>query len=119
MRARCCAHAPADARAAGIAVVYQNPELHLELSVAANIFLGAEPRTALRLIDDKAMLREAAGLIERLGLSLPIARRLATSIIADRQQVAIAKAVRQEASVLLLDEPTSALNKSQTDFLFR
>jgi rhamnose transport system ATP-binding protein len=46
---------PAEGRAAGIAVVYQNPELHLDLSVAANIFLGAEPRKATGVLDGAAM----------------------------------------------------------------
>ena len=110
---------PAEARAAGIAVVYQNPELHPDLTVAANIFLGAEQRTRLGLIDDSAMLREAAALVGRLGLALPVERRLGDLDIADRQQVAIAKAVREEATLLLLDEPTAALNKTQTEFLFR
>ncbi|MDQ0391972.1 sugar ABC transporter ATP-binding protein [Labrys monachus] len=110
---------PADGRAAGIAVVYQNAELHLDLSVAANIFLGAEPRTRLGLLDDRAMARKASALLARLGLSLPVGTRLGDLDIAHRQQVAIAKAVREEARVLLLDEPTAALNKSQADFLFR
>ncbi len=110
---------PAEGRAAGIAIVYQNPELHLDLSVAANMFLGAEPRKALGIIDDRAMARRASELLSRLGLSLPVYQRLGDLDIAHRQQVAIAKAVRAEAHVLLLDEPTAALNKNQADFLFR
>jgi ABC-type sugar transport system ATPase subunit len=110
---------PAEGRAAGIAIVYQNPELHLDLSVAANIFLGAEPRKGMGLIDDRAMARRASDLLSRLGLSLPVDGRLGDLDIAHRQQVAIAKAVREEAHVLLLDEPTAALNKTQADFLFR
>ncbi|WP_029075317.1 sugar ABC transporter ATP-binding protein [Kaistia adipata] len=109
---------PAEGRAAGIAIVYQNPELHLDLSVAANIFLGAEPRMALGIIDEKAMARQASELLARLGLNLPVGRRLGDLDIADRQQVAIAKAVREKAHVLLLDEPTAALNKAQAEFLF-
>ena len=110
---------PAEGRAAGIATVYQNPELHLDLSVAANIFLGAEPRRALGLIDHRATARRASELLSRLGLSLPVHRRLGELDIAHRQQVAIAKAVRDDVHVLLLDEPTAALNKAQADFLFR
>ena len=109
---------PAEGRAAGIAIVYQNPELHLDLSVAANIFLGAEPRMALGIIDEKAMARQAGELLARLGLKLPVGTRLGDLDIADRQQVAIAKAVREKAHVLLLDEPTAALNKAQAEFLF-
>ncbi|BCP55467.1 ribose import ATP-binding protein RbsA [Kaistia sp. 32K] len=109
---------PAEGRAAGIAIVYQNPELHLDLTVAANIFLGAEPRKAFGIIDEKAMSRQAAELLARLGLNLPVDKRLGDFDIADRQQVAIAKAVREKAHVLLLDEPTAALNKAQAEFLF-
>lgn len=110
---------PAEGRAAGIAIVYQNPELHLDLSVAENIFLGAEPRRGFGLIDDAAMRERARLLLHDLGLDLPVDRRLGDLDIADRQQVAIAKAVREKAHVLLLDEPTAALNKAQADFLFR
>ncbi len=110
---------PAEGRAAGIAIVYQNPELHLDLSVAANIFLGAEPRRAFGVLDDGALQKRARELLARLGLNLPVSKRLGDLDIADRQQVAIAKAVREEAHVLLLDEPTAALNKAQADFLFR
>ena len=110
---------PAEGRAAGIAIVYQNPELHLDLSVAANIFLGAEPRKAFGVLDDGAMQKRARELLARLGLNLPVNQRLGDLDIADRQQVAIAKAVREEAHVLLLDEPTAALNKAQAEFLFR
>jgi ABC-type sugar transport system ATPase subunit len=110
---------PAEGRAAGIAIVYQNPELHLDLTVAANIFLGAEPRKAFGILDDKAMAARATELLARLGLDLPVNQRLGDLDIADRQQVAIAKAVREKAHVLLLDEPTAALNKAQAEFLFR
>jgi ribose transport system ATP-binding protein len=109
---------PAEGRAAGIAVVYQNPELHLDLSVAANIFLGAEPRKAPGILDNSAMHKRARELLARLSLDLPVEQRLGDLGIADRQQVAIAKAVREEAHVLLLDEPTAPLNKAQADFLF-
>ena len=110
---------PIAAQRAGVVAVYQNAELHLNLSVAANIFLGSELRTRLRLVDNAAMESEAEALLGRLGLSLPVKATLGDLDIAHRQQVAIAKAVRANARVLLLDEPTAALNKSQTDFLFR
>ncbi|MCE7029665.1 sugar ABC transporter ATP-binding protein [Jiella avicenniae] len=103
---------------AGIAVVHQNAELHPELSVAANIFLGAEPRTRFGFVDEKTMAEEARKLLEQLKLDIAVERRLGDLDIAMRQQVAIAKAVREKARILLLDEPTAALNKSQADFLF-
>ncbi len=93
--------------------------MHLNLSVAANIFLGAEPRSRFGLVDNAMMARETAQILERLGLALPVAAKVGDLDIAQRQQVAIAKAVRRDPHVLLLDEPTAALNKGQTDFLFR
>ena len=110
---------PIGAQRAGIAVVHQNAELHLDLDVPANLFLGHEPRTRLRLIDETAMRTAAKRLLDRLGLSLPLDRPVGELDVADRQQVAIAKALRADARVLLLDEPTAALNKAQTAFLFR
>ncbi|HET7412519.1 MAG TPA: sugar ABC transporter ATP-binding protein, partial [Pararhizobium sp.] len=110
---------PLTSRAAGVAAVYQNAELHLDLSVAANIFLGAEPRTRLHLIDDAEIRRRAEQVLSQIGLKLPVDKRLGDLDAAERQQVAIAKAVREQAHVLLLDEPTAALNKNQADFLFK
>jgi ABC-type sugar transport system ATPase subunit len=109
---------PLTSREAGVAVVYQNAELHLELSVAANILLGAEPRTRLGFINHKDIHRKAEEVLSHIGLDLPVDRRLGDLDAAERQQVAIAKAVREQARVLLLDEPTAALNKNQADFLF-
>lgn len=109
---------PLTCRKAGVAVVYQNAELHLDLSVAANIFLGAEPRKGLGIIDEAEMERRAAEVLAKIGLALPVEKRLCDLDAAHRQQVAIAKAVREKAKVLLLDEPTAALNKAQADFLF-
>lgn len=110
---------PLTCRKAGVAVVHQNAELHLELSVATNVFLGAEPRGRFGLIDDAAMNRKAQDLMDQLGLQFPVTARLGDLDIASRQLVAIAKAVREEARVLLLDEPTAALNKGQAEFLFQ
>lgn len=110
---------PIRARQVGIGIVHQNAELHLNLSVAANLFLGQEKRNRFRMVDDRAMRTGAEEALGNLGLSLPPDCLLADLDIADRQLVAIAKAVQGNASVLLLDEPTAALNKSQTEFLFR
>ena len=109
---------PLTSRAAGVAVVYQNAELHLELSVAANVLLGAEPRTRFGFVDERKIRRKAEEVLSHIGLKLPVDKRLGDLDAAERQQVAIAKAVREQARVLLLDEPTAALNKNQADFLF-
>ena len=110
---------PLGSRKAGIACVHQNAEVHLDLTVAANVFLGAEPKTRLGLIDEAEMARRTDALMAEIGVSVPPNMRLGDLDIAVRQQVVIAKAIREDAKVLLLDEPTAALNKNQTDFLFR
>ncbi|TDC32361.1 sugar ABC transporter ATP-binding protein, partial [Micromonospora sp. 15K316] len=61
---------PADARAAGIAVIYQEPTLFPDLSVAENIFMGRQPLRGLRRIDTAAMNRDAEELFARLGVRL-------------------------------------------------
>lgn len=110
---------PIHARKTGIGVVHQNAELHLNLSVASNLFLAQEKRGKFGLVDTCAMNAAAQQVLGDLGLSLAPECILEQLDIADRQLVAIAKAMQGNASILLLDEPTAALNKSQTDFLFR
>jgi len=63
-------HGPADARDAGVAVIYQEPTLFPDLSVAENIFVGRQPRRSLGRVDHKAVTRAAADLFRRLGVPL-------------------------------------------------
>lgn len=71
-------HGPADARDAGIAVIYQEPTLFPDLSIAENIFMGRQPRRALGRIDHKATHAATLALMRRLGVELdPTARRAA------------------------------------------
>jgi ABC-type sugar transport system ATPase subunit len=109
---------PQTCRKVGIAVVHQNAQLHPDLSVAANVFLGAEPRGRFGFVDEAEMLRRTVALMNDMGLAVPAEMRLGDLDICQRQQVAIVKAVREDAKVLMLDEPTAALNKGQAEFLF-
>src|SRR2546430_3845121 len=88
---------PADARAAGIAVIYQEPTLFPDLSVAENIAMGRHPLRRLRRIDTSAMRSQAAGLFGRLGVSVDVDRPARGLSIADQQLVEIAKALSFEA----------------------
>jgi rhamnose transport system ATP-binding protein len=99
---------PADARAAGIAVIYQEPTLFPDLSVAENIFMGRQPLRAGRRIDTTAMRRRTGELFERLGVRLDPDRPARGLSIADQQLVEIAKALSFDARVLVMDEPTAA-----------
>ncbi|GLZ10802.1 ribose import ATP-binding protein RbsA 1 [Actinomadura sp. NBRC 104425] len=111
-------HGPADAQAAGVAVIYQEPTLFPDLSVAENIFMGRQPRTALGRIDRRAMHARTAELFERLGVALDPQQPARGLSIADQQVVEIAKAISRKARVLIMDEPTAALTGQEVARLF-
>ena len=109
---------PAAARDAGIAVIYQEPTLFPDLSVAENIFMGRQPLVAGRRIDRRRMLATAAALFGRLGVRLDPGRICRGLSIADQQLVEIAKALSLEARVIVMDEPTAALSAAEVARLF-
>jgi len=108
----------AAAKAAGIAVIYQEPTLFPDLTVAENIFMGRQPRGRLLRIDRRAMGREARALFERLGVRIDPGRRARGISIADQQVIEIAKAISADARVLVMDEPTAALSGTEVERLF-
>src|SRR6266568_780405 len=112
-------HSPAAARDAGIAVIYQEPTLFPDLTVAENIFMGRQPLRAGRRIDRRQMRAEAAALFERLGVRLDPGRICRGLSIADQQIVEIAKALSLDARVIVMDEPTAALSALTADDLIR
>ncbi|PPK98005.1 rhamnose transport system ATP-binding protein [Kineococcus xinjiangensis] len=109
---------PADARAAGIAIIYQEPTLFPDLSVAENIFIGRQPRARGGAIDVRAMETAAAELFRRLGTPMDPSRQARGLSIADQQLVEIAKAISLEARVIVMDEPTAALSGHEVERLF-
>ena len=101
---------PRDAHAAGIATVHQELLLFPELTVAENIFLGQTPKTALGTIDWTTMRRRARQLLEELDSGdLDIDQKVAHLSVGNRQRIEIARALAQDARVLIMDEPTAAL----------
>jgi rhamnose transport system ATP-binding protein len=109
---------PADAKAAGIAVIYQEPTLFPDLSVAENIAMGNAPLTRLRRIDRRSMRATAEQLFTRLGVRIDPDRPARGLSIADQQIVEIAKALSVRARVLIMDEPTAALSGVEVERLF-
>ena len=109
----------ADARAAGIAVIYQEPTLFPDLSVAENVFIGRQPLRSGRRIDYRAMDAEVNRIFERLGVRMDPDRIARGLSIAEQQLVEIAKALSSEAKVLIMDEPTAALSPVEVERLFR
>ncbi|MBB1603556.1 sugar ABC transporter ATP-binding protein [Variovorax sp. UMC13] len=110
---------PADAQRLGIAVIFQEFTLVPYLSVAQNIFLGREPRGRLPgLVDHARMRREAQAIMDQLGMTLAPDTVVATLGVAQQQMVEIAKALSQQARIVVLDEPTAALSDNETEKLF-
>ena len=112
-------HTPEAARRAGIAMIFQEMSLIPSLSVAQNVFLTREPKGAMGLLDDATALKEARTLLEKIGVDLDPRRRVENLSAGQRQLTEIAKALSQQASVLIMDEPTSTLSTSEIDHLFK
>ena len=110
---------PADARRLGIAVIFQEFSLVPYLSVAQNIFLGREfPGRLPGQIDHARMRAEAARLLEMLGIELDTRTLVHRLGVAQQQMVEIAKALSQDARILVMDEPTAALSDREIERLF-
>jgi ribose transport system ATP-binding protein len=109
---------PRDAQEAGISTIYQEINLAPQMSVARNLFLGREPRNAMRLIDLRRMNREAHAILERFGVTVDVRSPLRELGIGIQQMVAIARAVSTEARVVIMDEPTSSLEPREVERLF-
>jgi rhamnose transport system ATP-binding protein len=109
---------PAAARDAGIAIIYQEPIMFPDLSVAENIFIGRQPLHAGRRIDKRAMNTQAADIFERLGVPIDPERVARGLSIAEQQIVEIAKALSLDAKVIVMDEPTAALSAVEVERLF-
>ncbi len=109
---------PRDAQRHGIAIIHQELNLIPELTVAENIFLGRELRTAAGLLDVARMEREARDLLARLNLAIPPDRPVKWLRVGEQQLVEVAKALSLDARLLILDEPTSALSQAEIERLF-
>ena len=106
-----------DAQSAGISTVYQEVNLCTNLSVGENVMLGHEVRK-FGGIDWKATHREAARHLENLGVRIDTRSILSSHSIALQQLVAISRAMVTDSRVLILDEPTSSLDRSEVEQLF-
>jgi len=108
---------PLEANALGVAVIHQELSLIGLMSVADNIFLGRTPVRA-GLVCDARQREEAAHWVRQLGLDLDVRRPVEQFPIAVQQLIEIAKALSQNARVIVMDEPTSALNAPDVEKLF-
>ena len=108
----------AESKAAGVAVIYQEPTLFPDLSVTENIFMGRQPVDAAHRIDRPAMYAEAKELFAGLGVDIDPRRPARGLSIADQQIIEIAKAISVNARLLVMDEPTAALSGVEVQRLF-
>lgn len=109
---------PHEAAARGISAIHQDMSLVGSMSVLDNIFLGREKTRAGLWMDSPAEAEAAGALVTNLGLDLDLRRPVSDYPVAVRQMIEIAKALVFEARILILDEPTSALNGPEAERLF-
>jgi ribose transport system ATP-binding protein len=111
-------NSPAEAKAAGIHVIYQEFVLFPNLSVAENIFIGHERRGAFGLLDHSKKRQDAVDLLKRLGVEIDPDARVSELSVADQQMVEIAKALVHKVKLLILDEPTAVIAGKEVELLF-
>jgi ribose transport system ATP-binding protein len=102
----------------GIRIIYQELNLIPDMTVAENIFLGREPRTSLGLVDGKRLNQQAADVLRRLNVEIDIHKPVGELTVARQQMVEIAKALSQQADLIVMDEPSAILEGAELDNLF-
>ncbi len=100
----------------GIAAIYQEPNSFPDLSVAENIFISHRDRG--RIVDQRRMRRDAAEILDRLGVGLDVGEAARGLTLAEQQTVEIAKALSLKVRVLIMDEPTASLSAHEVRRLF-
>jgi len=111
---------PREAQAAGVGIIHQELQLMNHLTVAQNIFIGREPKRAFGLLlDEDRLNREAAALLTHLNLALDPRTVVDDLTVAKQQMVEIAKSFSHNSRVLIMDEPTAALNNAEIAELFK
>jgi len=108
---------PIKAKANGISVIYQELSLAPNLTVAQNMFLGAEPSN-WGVVDKAAARARAEPILKQLGINFGPSQLVATLSLGERQMVEIARALTTNAKIIVMDEPTTSLTSRETDRLF-
>ncbi len=106
-----------EAQNAGLAIIHQELELIPHLNVAENIFLGREEKKGF-LIDYNSLYKKTEDVLDMLGVNIDPRAKIVDLNIGNQQMVEIAKAVSQEAEILVMDEPTSSLTNQEIEILF-
>ncbi len=106
-----------DSEQAGIGIIYQELALIPELTIYENIFLGNEVRKGAR-VDWNETIRRASEMLQKVKLNINPAEKIVELSVGKQQLIEIAKALSRDLRLLILDEPTSALNEDDVDNLF-
>lgn len=109
---------PIDAIREGIQVIYQDFSLFPNLTVAENIALNEELADGKRLVNWRHVRRIAADALAQIEVDIPLDARVEEVSVANKQLIAISKALRQNARLIIMDEPTSALTEREIRALF-
>ena len=109
---------PRAAQDLGIGIIHQELALMRDLTVAQNIWIGREPRLSFGRIDEARQNAEAAAILSRMNLGIDPRTPVSRLTIAHQQMVEIAKALSYRSRVLIMDEPTAALNDAEIAELF-
>ena len=108
---------PKHAQELGISIIHQEFNLMPDLTVAQNIFIGREPRESRFFLSERRLNAKARELIERLHLPLAPKQLVSNLTVAKQQMVEIGRALSYDAKLLIMDEPTAALNDAEVDVL--
>ena len=109
---------PRAAQQAGISTIYQELDLVPLQSAARNLYLGREPRTRFGLVDFAKMSRDATALLRDFHIDADVDRPLNTLGLGTQQMVSVARAIALDATVVIMDEPTSSLESREVETLF-
>jgi ribose transport system ATP-binding protein len=108
---------PKHAQELGISIIHQEFNLMPDLTVAQNLFIGREPRGSVLFLNERRLNAQARELIERLHLPLRPKELVGNLTVAKQQMVEIGKALSYDAKLLIMDEPTAALNDAEVEVL--
>jgi inositol transport system ATP-binding protein len=108
---------PQDAQAAGIVTIYQEFTLAPDMTIAENVFVGREPGSRF-FVNHSKMEQETQNLCRRIGLERSPATRVRDLAVAEQQMVEIARALSMKSRLIVMDEPTSALSRSEVEKLY-
>lgn len=109
---------PKTAQAAGVGIIHQELSLMNDLSVAQNVFIGREPNSLFGVIDEKELNKQATEIFEKMNFTLDPTVEISQLTVAKQQMVEIAKALSYQSRILIMDEPTAALNDAEIADLF-